>query len=68
MKKGVALVCVLVLSVWCFGALIGGSALKEEREIYEKTLRLHTEEQNPGDFPGECQTKREKKTNKNIQK
>ena len=37
MKKAVFFVLIIV----CLGLLIGCSAMREEREIYDKTLRLH---------------------------
>lgn len=41
MKKWMTIICATVLIAWSLGSLIGGTALKEEREIYDKTLRLH---------------------------
>jgi stage II sporulation protein R len=41
MKKWMTVIGITVLIAWSFSSIIGGAALKEEREIYDKTLRLH---------------------------
>jgi len=37
----IVIICAILLIIFCASSLLGNSVLAEEREIYEKTLRLH---------------------------
>ncbi len=37
----IVIICAIILVIFCASSFLGNSVLKEEREIYEKTLRLH---------------------------